>query len=114
MTYRFTYNRAVEVELANTPAIAAHLLGQATEAATAAKALAPVDDADYRDSIRAEVGKELRGYQARVNAYDFKAHWIEFGTGAPFPTRAYAPLRRGAETTGLNVTATSLRRVAIR
>lgn len=29
------------------------------------------------------------------------AGWIELGTGAPTPTPAYAPLRRGAEAAGL-------------
>ena len=40
---------------------------------------------------------------ARINANDFKSAFIEFGTGEPGPTPAFAPLRRGCEAAGLNL-----------
>lgn len=43
------------------------------------------------ESVRVEANTE------GINA----AAWIEFGTGHPAPTPAYAPLRRGAEAAGL-------------
>ncbi len=41
----------------------------------------------------------------RVHADDFKALWIEFGTGPGGPTQAFATLRLAAEAEGLDVRA---------
>ena len=53
----------------------------------------PVDDGEYAASVK--VYKKylmVNGMPGvRVGATDFKAHWIEFGTGEPGPTKAYAP-----------------------
>lgn len=58
----------------------------------------PVDDGEYAASV-----KVYRKYLIvdgmpgkRVGATDFKAHWIEFGTGDPGPTKAYAPRAKTA------------------
>ena len=70
-----------------------------------AKGFSPVDEGDYRDGIEAEVGEDDGTVTGRANATDWKSGFIEFGTGAPAPTQAYAPLRRGAEKAGLKVVA---------
>jgi hypothetical protein len=99
MTVRFKPNPLAGAILAKTPEMMAFLLGLAESAASAAQSIAPVGTGAYRDSIDAEVepGK------ARVNANDWKAVFIEFGTGQPGPTPKFAPLRRGAEMTGLRL-----------
>lgn len=57
-------------------------------------------DPDY--SAEAEIGK--RGVQVRSHGGGINpAAWIEFGTGAPGPTPAHAPLRRGAQAMGLRL-----------
>lgn len=38
------------------------------------------DGQHYADSIETDVFLGEDGYQGRTNAFDFKAHWIEFGT----------------------------------
>lgn len=48
-----------------------------------------VDEEDHVTRVSANTGG--------INA----AGWIEVGTGAPSPTPAYAPLRKGAEAAGL-------------
>lgn len=68
----------------------------------AAKALAPVETGAYQDSISGVVGIEDGALVARVNAFDYKAWWIEAGTE---DTPAFAPLARGAESAGLHVEA---------
>lgn len=73
----------------------------------AAKDIAPVGryagGGDYRDGIEATVG--VRGARGgvivgRVNAKDFKSHWIEFGT---IRQPAKAVLRRALERVGFIV-----------
>lgn len=77
------------------------LLEAAEAIAENARGLAPVRTGDYRDSITVE--QDRKG--TRVVAADFKAGWIEFGTGGDTPTPAHAPLRKGAEQAGLTLTA---------
>jgi hypothetical protein len=55
---------------------------------------APVDSGAYAASIKV-VQKGRRG-KGKVRATDFKAAWIEFGTGEPGKTDAYAPGQRTA------------------
>lgn len=43
----------------------------------------------YAASVK--VTKKARRGKGAVGATDFKAHWIEFGTGEPGPTQAFAP-----------------------
>lgn len=58
----------------------------------------PVDEGEYAASV-----KVFRKYLMvdgmpgkRVGATDFKAHWIEYGTGQPGPTKASAPRAKTA------------------
>jgi hypothetical protein len=62
------------------------------------RSVSPVDDGQYAASVRV-----FRRYLmvdgmpgVRVGATDFKAHWIEFGTGEPGPTKAVAPRAKTA------------------
>jgi hypothetical protein len=52
----------------------------------------------YAESITTEV-KLLKatGWEGRVRAMDFKAAWIEFGTGHPQPTAKYRVLGRALD-----------------
>lgn len=53
---------------------------------------APVDTGHYAASIKVRKLPSKNGLpMRRVTATDFKAHWIEYGTGEPGPTKAYAP-----------------------
>jgi len=62
---------------------------------------APVDDGKYAASIKV-VKKGRRGV-GKVRATDYKAAWIEFGTGAPGPTTAFAPAEKTANHFGGNL-----------
>lgn len=60
-----------------------------------AKGIAPKGKSlAYAASIK--VVKKARRGKGRVAATDFKAHWIEFGTGAPGPTDAFATMEKTA------------------
>ena len=86
---------------------------KAEEVVEAAKEIAPVggpyppsreakgwgDPGSYRDGIRVTSIDE--GVWA--SAYDFKSFWIEMGTGEPYPTPAFAPLRNGCDAAGLEL-----------
>ena len=58
----------------------------------------PVDEGEYAASVQVFKKKFLvDGMPARrVGSTDFKAHWIEFGTGQPGPTKAFAPRAKTA------------------
>lgn len=62
------------------------------------------DDADphYVEAITVDSGVDKGMATARVNANKFTSNWIEFGTGAPGPTPAFAPMRRAVENLGFH------------
>jgi hypothetical protein len=103
---RYVPNPAQVGELGRSKQLLDELMKRAEEAADKARGLAPVDSGDYRDGIEVDGGVDGSTVVARVNANDWKSGLIEFGTGRPAPTPAYAPLRRGAEQAGLKVEAT--------
>lgn len=57
----------------------------------------------YANSLTASSGVEDGVATGRVASSDFKAPWIEKGTGAPFPTPAFSPLRRAVEQAGFTL-----------
>ena len=65
------------------------------------KSIAPVDEGEYAASIK--VARKARRGKGAVRATDYKAAWIEFGTGAPGPTRAHATGQRVAQHFGGNL-----------
>lgn len=103
MTTRFVLNELGIQEVGHSAGLLIALEAIALDIAENVKAIAPVDDdADvhYIDLITVDTG-ELAGHLvARVNANKFTANWLEFGTGEPGPTPAFAPMRRGAERAG--------------
>lgn len=59
------------------------------------KSVSPVRSGKYAASVK--VVKKARRGKGKVGATDFKAHWIEFGTGEPGKTKAFAPGQKTAE-----------------
>ena len=94
----FVPNRGFESEIIRDPSMVETLLPLAEQAAAAARGLAPVRLGYYKRSIEGVAGKRYDGiYVGRVLATDFKANWIEKGTGGPLPTKGLHVLRRAAE-----------------
>lgn len=62
-----------------------------------AKAIAPEDTGDYKNSIEVATVKG----KVRLKATDFKSHWIEWGTANGYP--AHAPLRRAFISLGFRI-----------
>jgi len=58
----------------------------------------PYATGDYADSF--EVESRGKGVGVRVIARDYKAVWLEFGTGDPGPTPAFSPFRRAVDRLG--------------
>jgi hypothetical protein len=65
------------------------------------KSVSPVGDSRvddeagaYRASVK--VTKKAKRGRGAVGATDYKAHWIEYGTGEPFPTPEFAPREKTA------------------
>lgn len=91
-------------ELARDAGMASGLGEIAEQAAARTREIAPVGDyaggGDYRDSIDSDFGVDAEGAFGRVNAFDYKANWIEFGTE---DTPVFAPLRRAVEELGYEV-----------
>lgn len=58
----------------------------------------PVDQGEYAASVKIYAKYLLVDGMPgkRVGATDFKAHWVEFGTGEPGPTKAVAPRAKTA------------------
>ncbi len=95
----FVPNPLFEEEFSHEASVIAGMLVKAEEAATLAKAFAPINESDYRDSI----GAIIFAGDAYLQASDFKAWWIEYGTGQPFPTPIFAPLRRAVVGIGMTL-----------
>lgn len=100
---RFVPNPQAPALLARTTEMVEFLGVVAEAAAENARGFAPVRSGSYRDGIEGQAGIVEGQAEGRVNARDFKSGWIEFGTGQPGPTPAFAPLRRGADATGLKL-----------
>lgn len=78
------------------PEYQAALVSVAQPAKEMAKAFAPIRTDAYRQSIRVVTDER----DIRLEATDWKAHWIEFGT---VDTPVFAPLRRGVRAAGLKL-----------
>ncbi len=100
----FLPNRGMANELESDPGVAENLISLGEQAVSIAQGMAPRLSGDYANSIRVVTGINDDGKAVvRVLADDFKAGWIEKGTGPPGPTPASAPLRRGVEAAGVSV-----------
>lgn len=103
MTTKFSFRPDPKVteNIQHTAGMLKHFAGAAEAAARAAQSIAPFLTGDYMRSIKPEVGYDGDGFiMARVNAWDYKAIWLEFGTE---DTPTFATLRRGTDMTGLHV-----------
>lgn len=78
--FEFKLDPKFDDELVRSPELRGHLEKLAKNAADRAKQLVPVDTGDLQDSIEGVVDFDRRGFVGRVDAHDFKAKWIEFGT----------------------------------
>lgn len=94
----FFPNFGLADEIESDPGVAEDMISLGERAADIAKGLAPRLSGDYADSIHVVTGINDDGKAVvRVLADDFKAGWIEKGTGPPGPTPAHAPLRTAVE-----------------
>jgi hypothetical protein len=103
-TVRYVANPRLAFEVARSLPVAELLTGRAEQVAAQARALArreAYQTGAYARSIEPASGIEPGGAVGCVNASDFKAGWIEFGTKRQ-PARAI--LRRAAEADGYRVT----------
>ncbi len=111
----------IDKVLTITPAMQAELLRHAESIVSEAKDIARSEayqSGDYYRGIRASAGiDKAEGLShnvavARANAFDWKSHWIEWGTAKNFPARNV--LTRGAEAAGYQVAGfgKNIRRIA--
>lgn len=104
---KFLANPSLEKELGFDEKMVAAMQALADKGAAAAISVwegsgpHPYETGDYVSGISAEAGIENGVAIGRINAYDWKSGFIEFGTS---DTPTFAPLRRGADEAGLNVT----------
>lgn len=90
----FRKNPGFNQELSSEAGYKEALAVAAKPAEAAAKSFAPVRTGAYRDSIHVVI--DSKG--VRLDASDFKAHWVEWGSANNSPS---APLRRGVRAAGL-------------
>ena len=101
-------------ELHRDSAFVAALKDKADDVVQGARARAPKDSGDYANSIRVvtDSGRTAGFVKVIVEATDFKAPWIEFGTPGRVQDAtgrftgfmpAYSPLRKGARAAGLRL-----------
>lgn len=69
-----------------------------TQGVPKGRSLSPVDEGRYAASWK--IIKKAKKGRGTFGPTDFKAHWIEFGTGAPGPTKAHATAQKTAESFG--------------
>lgn len=111
---RITPGRQLYGELHREPEFIAALERKADEVARNARARAPKDSGDYAASIKVvtDSGKTAGFVKVFVEASDYKAPWIEFGTPGRVQDKtgrftgfmpAFAPLRKGARQAGLRL-----------
>lgn len=96
----FVRNPAFEVEFTHEPRTIEGMALIAEAVKEIAKATAPFDPGahpHYRDSL----GIVVAGSEIYVNATDFKAWWIEYGTARGTPV--FAPIRRAVKESGLRL-----------
>jgi hypothetical protein len=56
------------------------------------RSISPVDKGDYAASIKVVKRKPVNGFPVRrIEATDFKAHWIEYGTGVDEGGKRFVP-----------------------
>ena len=99
-TATFVPNMAGIRAIASSPEMQLAIMQITEMIAAAAREIAPrssIAEEHYADEIVVERGQDGGDFAGIVNAKNFKSNWIEFGTGQPGPTPAFAPLRRGAE-----------------
>ena len=106
----FNGSRTLPDDIGKTPEMAEFLRPYAEDIAKRVKQIGPKDDdaPHYVDMVTPQVelikrpggagGGWRAVYVARVNAWKFTSHWIEFGSVHNPP---YAPLRRATEAAGL-------------
>lgn len=66
------------------------------------RSISPVDSGKYAASWK--IIKKAKKGRGVVGPTDFKAHWVEFGTGSPGPTDAHAAVQKTAEHFGGDLT----------
>ena len=94
----FVPDKDLERKLMESQQVADGLLPLAEQAVTIAVSNAPERTGHYKDGIKAISGVNDDGVAvARIVGYDFKSHWIEFGTGPPQPTPPLNILRNAVE-----------------
>ncbi len=98
-TTRVARNAGLAKDLQRSPELVKIVERAAEAAARNARAVAPVDEGDYRDGIEATVVDGPDGPVGRVNAHHWTSHWIEWGSAH---NSVHAPLRRGARAAGLS------------
>lgn len=108
MAKKFRPNPAAVRKIGLSPQMKVMVATRTEAAAAETRRVAPVGDSPegqhYRDQIRTYIRRLRNRWVGRVNAEDFKSHWIEFGTRATdkhAATPAFAPLRKGLAILGL-------------
>lgn len=101
----FKLNPRFLAELEQQAGVRAAMTAAAVGVANRAEAIGQRVDDDYEVTVE----QTARGVRVRAHGGPLNpAAWMEFGTGHPGPTPAYAPLRRGAQAMGLRLKASKL------